>query len=73
VQSDVNDKLLYSFNTLDLCQDDGICWNSVYLMLLCCYKLRQLTNRFICRLANHKADDNKLNYSPLTDTITEDE
>jgi hypothetical protein len=42
-------------------------------MLLCCYKLRQLTNRFICWLANHKADDNKLNYSPLTDTITEEE
>jgi hypothetical protein len=42
-------------------------------MLLCCYKLRQLTNRFICQLANHKAGDNKLNYSPLTDTITEEE
>ena len=34
VQSEVNDELLYSFNTLDLRQDGGVRWNSVYLMLL---------------------------------------
>jgi hypothetical protein len=73
VQSDVDNKLLNSFNTLDLCQDDSVCWNSVYLMLLCCYKLCQYINRFICQLSNHGAGDDKLNYSLLTNTITEEE
>jgi hypothetical protein len=70
MQSDVNNKPLYSFNTLDLCQDGGACWNSIYLMLLRCYELCQHINRFLHRLANHEAGDNKLNYSLLTNTIT---
>jgi hypothetical protein len=73
MQSDVNNKLLYSFNTLDLCQDGGARWNSIYLMLLRCYKLCQHINRFIRWLANHEAGDDKLNYSLLTDTITKEE
>jgi hypothetical protein len=73
VQSEVNDELLYSFNTLDLRQDGGVRWNSVYFMLLRCYELRQHINRFIRRLASHEAGDDELNYSPLTDTITKEE
>jgi hypothetical protein len=42
-------------------------------MLLCCYELRQYINRFIRRLARNEAADNNLDYSPLTDTITEDD
>jgi hypothetical protein len=42
-------------------------------MLLRCYELCQHINRFICRLANHEAGDDKLNYSLLTDTITKKE
>jgi hypothetical protein len=73
VQSEVNNELLYSFNTLELRQDGGVRWNSVYLMLLRCYELRQYINRFIRRLASHEAADDDLDYSPLTDTITEDD
>jgi hypothetical protein len=73
VQSEVNNELLYSFNTLELRQDGGVRWNSVYLMLLRCYELRQYINRFIRRLASYEAADDDLDYSPLTDTITEDD
>jgi hypothetical protein len=73
VQSEVNNELLYSFNTLELRQDGGVRWNSVYLMLLRCYELRQYINRFIRWLASHEAADDDLDYSPLTDTITEDD
>jgi hypothetical protein len=72
VQLDVNNKLLYSFNTLELRQDGGVCWNSVYLMLLCCLELKEHINGFIRRLGGHEASNNNLHYSPLTHTITED-
>jgi hypothetical protein len=73
VQLEVNDELLYLLKTLDFRQDSSVRWNSVYLMLIRCYKLRQHINRFIRRLASHGTGDDKLNYSPLTDTITEEE
>jgi hypothetical protein len=73
VQLEENNELLYLFNTLELRQDGGVRWNSVYLMLLRCYELRQYINRFIRRLARNEAADDDLDYSPLTDTITEDD
>ena len=42
-------------------------------MLLRCYELKEHINRFIRRLAGYKASRNELNYSPLHDTITEDD
>jgi hypothetical protein len=50
VQQEVNDELLYSFSTLEPCQDDDIRWNSVYLMLLRCLELKDHIKRFIRRL-----------------------
>jgi hypothetical protein len=72
VQLGVNNKLLYSFNTLELCQDGSVCWNSVYLMLLCCLEPKEHINRFIHRHSSHEASDNNLDYSFLTNAITED-
>jgi hypothetical protein len=69
VQQEVNDKLLYSFSTLELRQDGGIRWNSVYLMLLCCLELKDHIKRFIRRLQDEEdlADnDEDAEYSPLT-------
>jgi hypothetical protein len=72
VQLGVNNELLYSFNTLELCQDGSVCWNSVYLKLLCCLEPKEHINRFIRRHSSHEASDNNLNYSSLTNAITED-
>jgi hypothetical protein len=78
VQGEVYDKLLPSFATLELRQDGGVRWNSVYLMLLRCLELKEAIKRFIRRLWD-KDDDNTsdasddLDYSPLTDKLTDDD
>jgi hypothetical protein len=41
-------------------------------MLPCCYKLYLYINRFICWLASYEAASDNLDYSLLTNTITED-
>jgi hypothetical protein len=73
VQSVVNTELLHSFSTLELRQDGGVRWNSVYLMLLRCYELHKHINRFIHQLRGHDASLDNLDYGPLKDTITEEE
>jgi hypothetical protein len=73
VQAVVNTELLHSFSTLELRQDGGVRWNSVYLMLLRCYELREHINRFIRQLRGHDASIDDLDYGPLEDTITEEE
>jgi hypothetical protein len=80
VQGEVYDKLLPSFATLELRQDGGVRWNSVYLMLLRCLQLKDPIKRFIWRLweeaeANNNDDDLEHNrdYSPLTDRILDND
>jgi hypothetical protein len=73
VQSVVNTELLHSSSTLELRQNGGVRWNSVYLMLLRCYKLCEHINRFIRQLRGHNASLDNLDYGPLKDTITEEE
>jgi hypothetical protein len=41
-------------------------------MLLRYLELKEHTNRFVRRLSSHEASNDGLNYSSLTDTITED-
>jgi hypothetical protein len=72
VQEEVNNELLQSFATLKLRQDDGVRWNSVYLMLLCCLELKEPIKRFNRRLRDDARDDD-VDYSPLTDQLSEDD
>jgi hypothetical protein len=60
VQLDVNNELLYSFNTLELCQDGSVCWNSVYLLTLYCLEPKEHINRFIRQHSSHEASNNDL-------------
>jgi hypothetical protein len=69
-----NDETIYSFNTLNLCQDGGVRWHSVYLMMLRCLALQEPIKLFIRKLrANESLADDSIDYSPLTDGITDDE
>jgi hypothetical protein len=58
VQQEINNELLYSFNTLELRQDGVDRWNSVYLMLLRCLELKEHIKHFIRRLRPDKAFNN---------------
>jgi hypothetical protein len=72
VQEEVNDELLYSFNTLELRQDGGVHWNSVYLMLLRCLKLKPHINRFIRRLRDDETFDEEADFHPINDKLSDD-
>jgi hypothetical protein len=73
VQEEVNDELLYSFNTLELRQDGGVHWNSVYLMLLRCLKLKPHINRFIRRLRDDETFDEEADFHPINDKLSDDD
>jgi hypothetical protein len=74
IQGKVNNELFYSFDPLELRQAGDFRWHSVYLMLLRCFELKDTIQRFIRRLRsdNSIVSDN-LDYSPLTDSLTDDE
>lgn len=67
-----DDDALYTYNTLQLRQDGGVRWHSVYYMLLRCLELRRCIQRFMTRSQSpsQQVDDD---YDPLTDTLTEEE
>ena len=68
-----DDDALYTYNTLQLRQDGGVRWHSVYYMLLRCLELRNAITRFTTRLqqqASQRLDDE---YNPLTDELTSEE
>ena len=66
---------LWSFGTLNLIQDGGVRWHSVYLMLLRCLELKDPINRFIRAWRNQDANDDTRvpGNAALSDIITEDE
>jgi hypothetical protein len=73
-----SEQSVYAFSTLQLRQDGGVRWHSVYLMLLRCLELREPIKRFIRRLRN--PDDTPKTtasatdkYDPLADSLTDDE
>lgn len=70
VRQEVNNELLYTFNTLELRQDDGIRWNSVYLMLLRCLELKASIDRFVRQqrdLTDAPDDPNDAEFNALHD------
>jgi hypothetical protein len=68
-----NDKTIYSFNTLNLRQDGGVCRHSVYLMMLRCLELQEPIKRFIHKLrADESFAEDDIDYSPFTDRLTDD-
>jgi hypothetical protein len=73
VQEEVNDELLYSFNTLELRQDGGVRWNSVYLMLLRCLELKPHINRFIRRLRDDETFDEEADFHLINDKLSDDD
>lgn len=68
---------LWTFGTLNLVQDGGIRWNSVYFMILRCIELREPISRFIRKLRRTEKVDNDDNsseaYDPLTDELSDEE
>jgi hypothetical protein len=52
------DKLLYNCTPLQLIQDGGVRWHSVYLMLFRCKELQEPIKRFIREQASIDDDDN---------------
>jgi len=70
---DDDDDALYTYSTLQLRQDRGVRWHSVYYMLLRCLELRNSITRFTTRLqqqASQRVDDE---YNPLTDELSSEE
>jgi hypothetical protein len=50
IQKEITDEdLLWGYGTLNLVADGGIRWNSVYLMLLRCWELREAISKFTRR------------------------
>jgi hypothetical protein len=73
IQNEVNNELLYTFNTLELRQDGGVQWNSVYLMLLLCLELKDAIKRFIRHLKRDKNTSDDDDFCPLTDGLSDDD
>jgi hypothetical protein len=73
ISKEVNNELLYTFNTLELRQDGGVQWNSVYLMLLRCLELKDAITRFIRHLKRDKNTSGDDYYCPLTDGLSDDD
>lgn len=80
-QSEVHgDDTLFNHCTLQLRQDGGVRWHSVYLMMLRCLELREPIKRFIRKLRTQRgntdrdsSDPVEAAYDPLTDSLTDDE
>jgi len=64
---------LYTHNTLSLCQDGGVRWHSVYLMMLRCLELKEHVQRFTRTLKNDDEADDDVPFDPLTDGLTDEE
>jgi hypothetical protein len=73
------EELLYNFTPLQLMQDGGVRWQSVYLMLLCCREFRELIKRFIRKLWPDNDDSSNTNasvtnkYDPMANKLTDEE
>jgi hypothetical protein len=68
-----DDDDLYTYNTLQLRQDGGVRWHSVYYMLLRCLELRNPITRFMTRLQQQPSQGQDEDYNPLKDEITSEE
>jgi hypothetical protein len=64
---------VWSFGTLNLRLDGGICWHSVYLMLLRCNELKDPIKAFIREARRSHSNDSDDGYDPLRDGLTDDE
>ena len=69
------DDPLWSFGTLQLVQDGGIRWNSVYFMLLRCFELKEAIQTFTRRWREkgNKEIDEITGYDPLGDAISDED
>lgn len=68
-----DDDDLYTYNTLQLRQDGGVRWHSVYYMLLRCLELRNPITRFMTRLQQQPSQRLDDEYNPLTDELSSEE
>jgi hypothetical protein len=68
-----DDNNLYTYNTLQLRQDGGVRWHSVYYMLLRCLELRNTITRFMMRLQQRPSQRLDDEYNPLTDKLSSKE
>jgi hypothetical protein len=70
---DDDDDDLYTYNTLQLRQDGGVRWHSVYYMLLRCLELRNPITRFMTRLQQQPSQRLDDEYNPLTNELSSEE
>jgi hypothetical protein len=70
-RNDDND--LCTYNTLQLRQDGGVRWHSVYYMLLRCLELRNTITRFMTRLQQRPLQRLNDECNPLTDKLSSEE
>jgi hypothetical protein len=68
-----NDDGLYTYNTLQLRQDGGVRWHSVYYMLLRCLELCNPITRFMTRLQQQPLQRLDDKYNPLTNKLSSKE
>jgi hypothetical protein len=68
-----DDDGLYTYNTLQLRQDGGLRWHSVYYMLLRCLELRNPITRFMTRMQQQPLQRLDDEYNPLTDELSSKE
>jgi hypothetical protein len=68
-----DDNNLYTYNTLQLHQDGGVRWHSVYYMLLRCLELRNTITCFMTRLQQWPSQRLDDKYNPLTDKLSSEE
>lgn len=61
---------LYTYNTLQLRQDGGVRYHSVYYMLLRCLELHNPITRFMTRLQQRHSQRPDDEYNPLTDELS---
>jgi hypothetical protein len=81
IQKQYNEEqLLYNCTALQLVQDGGVRWHSVYFMLLCCKELRGPIKRFIREQCPDDDDDTSNStalatdkYDLLADKLTDEE
>ena len=74
IQKDLNDDdPLWAFSTLNLVQNGGVRWHSVYRMLLRCLELKDSINLFIRKRGGSTVDSYLPGSSALSEPISEDE